>query len=312
MRVATDTFSNNLIDQLSQLEQRQNQLQNQAVTGRKISLPEDDPAAMQQVLNLQAQSAQTAQYQNNISQLQGLAATNYNAINGLKTISDRAGEIATLADGTKSPADLANYATEVSSLIQQAAQLANSKDSSGNYLFAGTSSNTAPFVVTTDSSGLVTGVAYQGNTSTAQSEIAQGVTVSAQVLGANTTGSGPRGLITDSRHGADFLNHLISLQNDLKAGNTSAISATDAPALSKDEDNIIFQISANGALQSRLQATSNIASQQTVAIDGQVSQKTSVDLAQTLTEFSQAQNAYTAALQSGARILNTSLLDYLK
>ena len=36
------------------------------------------------------------------------------------------------------------------------------------------------------------------------------------------------------------------------------------------------------------------------------------DMATTLTEFSQAQNAYKAALQSGASVLNLSILNYLQ
>jgi flagellar hook-associated protein 3 FlgL len=314
MRVASTTFSNNFLIQINQLKARQLELQNQAATGLKLSLPEDNPSAMGQVLDLQTEGAANTQYQANISQLQNKAVSTSSVISGLKTISDRAGEIATLAqDGTKSPADLANYATEVDQLIQQAVQVANTKDQNG-YLLSGTLSDTAPFAATTNSSGQVTSVAYQGNTAVAQGEIAPNVTLTAQTLGANTTGSGPAGLITDSRSGADFLNHLIALRNDLQAGTPAAVQAienTDAPNLVNDENNIINQISANGAVQSRLQAAGNLATQQGQAVTGQISQQTDADLAQTLTEFSQAQTAYQAALQSGSSIFNLSLLNYL-
>src|SRR5882724_674095 len=310
MRVATSTFNNDFIDQLNLLQQNQLRLQNQAATGQKLTLPEDDPAAMQRVLNLQAESLSNTQYQNNIAALQNQATSAYGAINGLKTINDRAGEIATLADGTKSPQDLAAYATEVNGLIQQAVQLANTKYQ-GNYILAGTATGAAPFVATTDTSGNVTAVTYQGNTSVAQSEIAPNVTATAQTLGANTTGSGPRGLITDSGSGADFLNHLITLRNDLQAGNTAAIAATDHPALSKDEDNFLFHISANGTLQAQLTATNNLAAQHGTDLDGQISQDRDADIAQTITQLKSAQTAYSAALQSGSSILNLSLLNYL-
>src|SRR5260370_21562703 len=70
MRVATSTFNNEFIDQLNLLQQNQLRLQNQAATGQKLTLPEDDPAAMQRVLNLQAESLSNTQYQNNIAALQ--------------------------------------------------------------------------------------------------------------------------------------------------------------------------------------------------------------------------------------------------
>ncbi|HET7626172.1 MAG TPA: flagellin, partial [Verrucomicrobiae bacterium] len=128
MRVSSNGFPNNLAVQLNQLMARQNRLQNQVATGQKIVLPEDNPGAVQRVLDLQTQAMATTQYQANISRVQEMATTTYTAIQGLKTISDRAGEIATLADGLSSPDELASYATEVGNLIKQAVQVANSKD----------------------------------------------------------------------------------------------------------------------------------------------------------------------------------------
>ena len=46
-----------------------------------------------------------------------------NVLKSVKKVSDRAGEIATLADGTKSPEELKErYAAEVKQMIKQAAQ----------------------------------------------------------------------------------------------------------------------------------------------------------------------------------------------
>src|SRR5581483_8317941 len=311
MRVASDTFSNNLMFQLNVLQDRQNRLQTQAATGQKITLPEDDPAAMREVLDLQTQSHAVTQYQTNITSLQQVATASYNIIDGLKTISDRAGEIATQADGLASPQQLSAYATEVDNLIKQTVQLANTKNN-GNYLLGGTRTDAPPFAVTTDSNGNITAVSYQGNTDVASNEIAPNTIVSAQTLGANSTGAGPRGLITDSRSGADFINHLIALRNDLTSGNTAAITATDQMNLAKDEDNILYHVSANGALQSRLETTSSLASQQNLSLNSQISQETGADLAQTLTQLSQAQTAYQAALQSGAKIMGMSLLNFIQ
>ncbi len=311
MRVASDTFSNNLMFQLNVLQDRQNRLQTQAATGQKVTLPEDDPAAMRKVLDLQTQSHAVTQYQTNITSLQQVATASYNIIDGLKTISDRAGEIATQADGLASPQQLSAYATEVDNLIKQTVQLANTKNN-GNYLLGGTRTDAPPFAVTTDSNGSITAVSYQGNTDVASNEIAPNTIVSAQTLGANSTGAGPRGLITDSRSGADFINHLIALRNDLTSGNTAAITATDQKNLAKDEDNILYHVSANGALQSRLETTSSLASQQNLSLNSQISQETGVDLAQTLTQLSQAQTAYQAALQSGAKIMGMSLLNFIQ
>jgi len=312
MRIAFNTFPDSVKSQLATLIAQQNRLQNQVATGKRISQLDDDPAAMRQVLDLQTQDSQIAQYRKNIASLQTQATSSYNAMSGLQTISARAGEIATRADGTRSPQELSNYATEINQLIQQGVQLMNSTGQSG-HLFGGTQTSQPPFVATTDADGNVTGVTYQGNESVPTAEIAAGAPVAVQVPGANTTGSGPAGLITDSRSGADFFNHLIALQKHLRAGDTASISSSDTPALKKDEDNITSQLADNSLVQSHLSAADSLASTQSLSVKKAVSQESDADLAQTLTQLSATQTAYLAALQSGAKLLSQSqsLLNYI-
>jgi flagellar hook-associated protein 3 FlgL len=171
------------------------------------------------------------------------------------------------------------------------------------YVFGGTNSSQAPFTVSTDANGNVTAVTYQGNTSVSQSEIADNTSLAVNVPGQNNSGSGARGVVSDSRYGADLFNHLISLQNNLQSGNTSAITSTDAPNLSKDDDNMIWQVANNGATQSRLQAAASFATTQQTGLQQSLSNVAGADLAQTLTQLSQAQNAYQIALQTSSQIL---------
>ena len=174
MRVATNTYTDSILNQFNLLTARQYALQNQASTGLKIQSPSDDPSAMQDTLNELTDKAAQTQYSSNISTLQTRATSIYNVMESLQTISSRASEIATSAGNpTNSQADLNNYANQVQQLIQQAAQLMNTKDAaSGQYLFGGTNSTQAPYTTTTDASGNITGVTYHGNSSVNQLEIA--------------------------------------------------------------------------------------------------------------------------------------------
>src|SRR6266496_995606 len=149
MRVTGNFFNNSLAAQLNALASRQYRLQNQVTTGQRIQAPEDDPAAMQRALNLRTEQQSNQQYANNIANLKDRASASFDALKAMQKISDRVGEIATLADGTKSPADLQSYATELTQLIKQAAQLMNGKQG-GNFLFGGTKSDQPPFTLTTD------------------------------------------------------------------------------------------------------------------------------------------------------------------
>jgi len=191
MRVAGTSYTESMANQINLLAARQYRLQNQAATGQSIQAPEDDPARMAQALGLQAQNSAAGQYARNISTLQNRATLVSNALQQLKTISDRIGEIATQSDGLSGPADLQANANETTQLIQQAVQVMNSKDGD-QYLFGGTASGQPPFLATTDANGTVTGVTYQGNASVAENEIGQNSTVSVDVPGQNNSGSGPR------------------------------------------------------------------------------------------------------------------------
>ena len=311
MRVTANTFTDGLINQLNQLSVRQNRYQLQAASGQRVKLPEDDPVAMRRVLSLQAEGKTAAQHQDNIARQKELANASFNAIKGIKTVSNRAREIAIAADSLKSPDELKLYGKEITELIKQAVQAANTTNR-GDYLFAGTKSDQPPFVVTVDGNNVVTGVTYQGNTEVAESEIISGVTLGVQSIGENTSGSGPRGLITDSRVGADFLNHLIDLQNHLLAGDANSVATIDRVTLAKDEDNLLYHLGSNGAVQANLEATLSSVKQRGEDVQALISREVDADFAQTLLHLNQTQTAYQAALQSAGKVLGTSLLDYLR
>lgn len=310
MRITFNTFPNALVPQLGTLASRQTKLQTEAATGQRVQSASDDPVAMRRVLDLQAEAQSLGQHQRNITRMQEVAGAAFTAMRSLQKVTDRASEIATLADGLKSPAELKIYAAEVNQLIQQAVETANTKNR-GDHLFAGTKNDQPPFTMSLDAGGQVTGVTYQGNDSVAGSEIAPGQTVAVQPPGVNTSGSGPQGLLADSRNGSDLFAHLLSLRDHLLAGDVTGVAA-DQQNLTRDEENLMQQYGLNGSVQSRLEVTSARISGQLLALESVVSQEVDADLAETLVRLNETQTAYQAALQSGSSIMRLSLLDYLR
>jgi flagellar hook-associated protein 3 FlgL len=313
MRVATDSYINTAIEQINSLSAQMQTLENEATTGLSVQAPSDNPEAMESTLNDLSSQAAQQQYSNNISTLQSQGNVIYSALQSLQTIVSQAENIATEAgSATNSQTDLNNYASQVGALIQQALQVANTKDpSTGQYLFGGTNSGQQPFTATTDTNGNVTAVAYQGNTNVNQTEIAPGVTVAVDVPGANTSGSGSPGLITDSQTGADLFNHLIALQNDLSSGNTSAVTGTDAQNLQHDENNVTYQVAYNGNVQTRLQTAASVANSQSTSLDQSITNASGANIVQTTLEMNQIQDSYTAALEATSRVLQISMVDFL-
>lgn len=313
MRVATDSYVNTMIGQVNALSSQLDNLENEVTTGLSVQAPSDNPGAMETTLNDLASQSTEQQYSSNITTLQSQADSVYSVLESLQSITSQAQSIATEAgSGTASQTTLNDYASQVTSLIQQAVQLVNSQDpETGQYLFGGTDSGQQPFTISTDSSGNVTAVTYQGNSSVNQTEIAPGTTVSVDVPGVNNTGSGAPGLITDSSTGADLFNHLIALQNDLLAGNTSAISGTDTTNLQNDENNMTYQVAYNGNVQTQLNTASSFATSQSTSLNQAVSNASGADTVQAMVQLNQVQNSYEAALEATSRIMQVSLVDFL-
>ena len=312
MRVTASSFTHVLRSQLERLSTEQARLQTQAGTGQRFHLASEDPRAMRKVLDLQNEIKSISQYEKNIGTLKDTLTASFAAIKDLKTISDRAGEIATRADSLHTPLELRALATEVDQLLERGVQLANTRHQ-GNYIFGGTKNTSPPFDAdaTRNAQNQITSVAYNGAATVSQSEIAENVKVSVTIPGANTTGTGSRGLLQDTQSGGDLLGHLISLRDHLLSDNTVAIRDTDLKNLLKDEENIIYHFGTVGAEQTRLDTASSIANTRKISLDSLVSSESDADLARTLVSLSEIQNAYLAALKTGGTILSQSLLDYI-
>jgi flagellar hook-associated protein 3 FlgL len=310
MRVSFNSFPDSLVGQLGKLVTQQSKLQTQVSTGQRVTLAEDDPQAMSAILGAQNEARSVSQYKTNVSRQQELATTSYSAVKSLKTLSDRASEIATLTSGLTKSDDLTSYAKEIDQMISQAVQQANGKDRD-SYLFGGTSGS-QPFVAITDASGKVTDVTYNGNDSVNQVAIGDGITFSAQVVGESSGAGVQRGLITDTTSGADFFRHLISLRDHLESNDKVSIANSDRASLQTDNDNFVFHIGLNGAVQTRLETAASFLKDRTNALNQIASDEGGADTADTVVRLNQAQTAYQAALQSSNKLLSLSLMDYIR
>ena len=311
MRVTSNTFSESLISHLHTLSRRQINLQEQIASGQKVQNASDDPLAAQQVLELRDAAAANTQFQKNIQDHHEFADVTHGLMRNLQKVLDRAQEIAVTVDDIDSPEDMRSYATEVDQLLNHALHLSNAQHR-GDYILSGTRNNTAPFTAATDPSGRVTSVTYNGNTSVIESEIAPGQRVSSRVPGQNDSGAGERGLLADTRSGADIFAHLIALRDQLEMGDVATIHSTTATQLKEDEENLLFHMADNGALQARLESSLSNAKDEKLTLEKEISNRADADLAETIVRLNQQQTTYQAALQSAGSLLDLGLLAYLR
>jgi len=311
MRVSTQMYPQTLLGQLGKLTQQQQKLQNQVSTGLRVQEVSDDPSAARKIMVWQADKAAITQYRKNIESQQNVAAMNAGMFDALNGVSRRVNEIAIKSDDTWSKEALQLYAQEVDGLIEKALSTSNTKFN-GKYLLAGTASDQTPFVADRNAEGRITGVSFQGNSHVASVETSPENTLSAQWVGASTANGNQPGLLQDQAQGVDFFRHLIELRDHLEAGDIEAIQTQDIQNLQGDEDHLIQFGAMNGARQAQMEAALGELNDQEFALTGMISKEGDADMAETIVRLNEVQYAYQAALQSGAKIMNSSLMDYLR
>ncbi len=298
MRISTNSVSEGMVRQIQTLGSQQAKLQNQVATGLRITNPEDDPAAVGRVLNLESAQRQVAQFQTNASRALNLSQSSYSGLQAIKKVSDRASEIGTLGAGAISPAASKAYASEVDQLIEQTVQLANSRFGN-DYLYAGTAVGTAPFVATRNAAGQVTEVDYAGDSNRASIPISENTSLAPTTDGATNLGL------------RDFLNQLVSMRDALQANDSTAVTATQTKLVGS-EDLLVSALAEHGGVQTRIEASQVQLGDRSLSLQSLVSGEVEADLPSTIVKLNQTQTAYQAALQSAATIMKISILDYLR
>jgi flagellar hook-associated protein 3 FlgL len=297
MRIASSTVSSSIIQQIDQLSTQQATLQNEVSTGQSISEPEDNPAGVNTALTLESELSKIKQYGSNASQALTVAQASYTGLTSIKSISDRAGELATLGTGTLGASAMQSYGAETNQLIQQAVEAANTTYN-GSYIYGGTASSTPPFTVATDSSGNITGVTYAGNSSQAAIPLSGTTSVAPTTDGTTNAGF------------ASFINSLVSLRDALNSGDSTAVAATQT-GLTDGENTIVSAIATNGGIQTRIQAAQSNQTSETTNLQTDLSTDVDANLPTTITQLDQAQTAYQATLQTAVSTMQLSLLNYI-
>ena len=150
-------------DLLAAVAQTQQQIQTdeqEIASGQSVNLPSDDPAAAAELVQNADQTSQVDQYQRSIGSLQGEMQNADSTLASVVTSLQQAISLGVEgANGTVNSADRAAIVVQVQGIQSQLLSLAN-LSYQGNYVFAGTKTQTVPFVLDASSPS---GVTYQGN-----------------------------------------------------------------------------------------------------------------------------------------------------
>jgi flagellar hook-associated protein 3 FlgL len=292
MRITEGMRYQNLLQDIARGQERILKAQQQVSSGKKISIPSDDPTATADILRLHGEQNEGSQYQRNLtfakSKLQVADAT----LDNIQQIVERARSLGQLSFGNP---DLATgYVAEINSLRDQLISDANTAHA-GRYIFGGSVTTSQPYVKNPDSS-----VTYNGNSDEMPLQINRSTAVQTQIPGSELF-SGP----------VDIFQAMSDLATAMQSGDKDGIDA--------QLKNLTAFSDTAGAVQTKVGGYLNLAtdvenslSSAGLARNTELSKEEAADLATAISEFTMSQNGLQATLAIGARMSQLTILDYLK
>ncbi len=293
MRVATRTIYYNLQRKLLSLEEKQQKINEQIASGKKVNRPSDNPLAVMNALHLKKAWSQVQQYQRNMETTKTWLNLTESVLQQTEDLIGRAKEIATqMASDTQNATTRALAAKEVDQLIDQAISLANT-DLGGKYIFAGYKVNTVPFSKVGDD------VQYNGDANSIQIAIGPQETLSINKDGQT--------VFVD----AQIFTILGSLKDALENNQAEEIRE-QLENLQSVADHINNQIVDVGARLNRLEGKQNIYKDLDLFFQERISEEEDADISALVVELKAKELAYQAALLSSVKIHELTLLNYLR
>ncbi len=295
MRVNPDPMPD-LLAALNQTELTAQEAALQISTGKSVNVPSDNPSAAALLVDNNDQATFNSGYLQSISTVQGQLSTADSTLSTVNSVLQQALSLGVEgANGTVSPADQAAIVVQLQGIQTQLIALANTTYR-GNYIFSGSLTNTAPYVVDINSPS---GVDYVGNTDVNQVSIGNGYKIDVNQPGSQLF----------SATGNDVflaVNNLITaLQSN--TGISTAVNALSS-ASSYLSAQAVFYGNATDQTQSQttyLNAAQLQISQQQNALGG-------VNLPAAANNLSQANTDEQAALAAISKFSQDNLFDYLQ
>ncbi|HEY8416908.1 MAG TPA: flagellar hook-associated protein FlgL [Limnochordales bacterium] len=298
MRVTNSMITRGLLANLNKHLSRMEELHFQMSSGKRIRVPSDDPAATSIGMRLHTSLNQVRQRRANLDAgLSWLEATDA-ALGEATEVLHRAKELAVYGASDTLPQDARDaLAQEVEQLIQHIVDIANTRHG-GLYIFSGHKTLTPPYTLDPTQPVPTAPPQYAGDDGLRLYEFDDGVTVPVNVPG-NT--------VFDP-----VLEALVDLHAALKQGDGPALSGTVMNKLEAALDGLLRARADVGARSNRLELARARLDDLELNLEKLVSHTEDVDLARVIIDLKVAENSYRAALASGARIIQPSLLDFLR
>lgn len=289
-------------------------------SGQNINKPSDDPVGLTRILDLANTLSTDTRYARNISDATSEVNTTDTVLNSMVSLIQRAQELTTkAANFTNNQDGRTAIAQEIDQIINQMVQLGNT-DIGGKYIFGGMKTDTPPFTRVNDDityTGTPTTQNWQRNV-----EISRSVQMTLNINGdqllgnVQVTTAGPPLPPVFSGTSQGLFKTLIELKQDLVNGNGQPNQLTEIRSrlddLTNDMNNVLGKQAIIGAIGNRLSLTQGRIDERKSILTQQYSSIQEVNLPETIANLNYQQNVLQASLGVTSKIMQTSILDFLR
>jgi flagellar hook-associated protein 3 FlgL len=303
MKISTSQYFTTMNKLMADTQSKIAQTQSQLSVGKKNVTPSTDVKATTSSLKF---SEVISGQQDDIQTLKNVAAGYKEEESVLASMTDmviRMQDISiAAANGSYSASDLNVFAIETEGYMEDIRGLANSRDSNGHFVFAGTMATTMPFTKAADGT-----VVYEGNQTEPSLELDTGYKLPLSISGKKLAG-------TIERAGGvkvDMFKVMFDFNAALKTDNKAAISAA-MDELRVVQENLSSNLVDNGLRQNLVTQRRDIAEDKIVIYKGLLSDAQDVDYASSIAQLSADMLALEAAQSTFAKVSQLSLFSYLR
>jgi len=297
MRVTNSMMVRNMLDHLKNNMGDLNDLNEQLSSGKLFQMPSDAPIKVSDSMNYKSQLNRNSQFQRNLNQAENWLNTTESALKSGTEVIQRARELTIYAaNDSMTPDDRKMVAKEMKQLRDELIDISNAK-LGDSYIFSGQNTEEKPFEVV--DGGIDNYVKYQGDTNTVSRRLNENVEMDVNLNGKEVF--------------KDEIENLNKIYNQLEDQNVSGEDIGNN--LSEMDESINKYAELRSEVGGKLQRTGNIIDRlnaNEVHLRSLKSKNEDADLAEVITELKMEETVYRASLASGSRIMQQSLVDFIR
>ena len=294
MRVTDNMIHMGLTGNIQKALERLNTNYTRLSTGKMINRPSDDPVGLIMGTRLKKGIIEGEQYKKNANAALALLNSSDYALDEMTKVLHRLSELAVKgANGTNEPVSLEAIAKEVEELRNHLYQIANTKQEN-TYLFAGEKTNMPPYLLDTT---MTPDIQWQGSSTPLKAEVGTGITMEITVTGDRVFG--------------DFFEQLNQFIEHLRNEDYEAISNTDIPNIQNRLDEVLKIRGEIGAKINRIEKNIERMDLMNLNFKELLSKIEDTDYAEVTMYLKMQESVYQAALATGARIMQNTLVNYI-